>query len=63
MELNISEGKISLIKIGSMLAVLASFFEIFRPKIIDKEIKKPYHLILINPRFNNCDPGDFKKAG
>ena len=63
MELNISEGNISLIKLGLMLAVLASFFEILRPKTIDREIKKPYHLIVRNPRLNNSDPGDFKKAG
>ena len=63
MELNISEGNISPIKLGLILAVLASFFEILRPKTIDKEIKNPYHLIVRNPRFNNSDPGDFKKAG
>ena len=63
MELSIREGKISLIKCGSIPLYLANFLDKLRPKSTDIAIKNPYHLTLKNPKFNNWDPGDFNKAG
>ena len=62
-ELKTREGNISLTKCGSIPLDLASFFDKLRPNRTDNAINNPYHLILKNPKFNNCDPGDFNKAG
>ena len=38
--------------------VLASFFEINCPIKNEIEIRNPYHLIFIKPKFKNVSPGD-----
>jgi len=41
---------------------LASFFDKNKPKNNANEIKNPYHLTFIGPKFKSSEPGDFKKA-
>jgi len=39
-----------------------SFLETNRPIKTETEIRSPYHLIVINPKFKKVSPGDCIKA-
>ena len=47
---------------GLIFRAFASFLETSRPIKTDTEIRSPYHLIVINPKFKKVSPGDCIKA-
>ena len=47
---------------GLIFLDFASFLEIKIPINTEKEISRPYHLIVIKPKFKNVSPGDWIKA-
>ena len=58
----INDGSISLMYSGLIFLAFASFLETNRPIKTETEIRSPYHLILINPKFKKVSPGDCIKA-
>ena len=62
MELNTKDGNNLLIYSGLIPLDFASFFDKYNPINNANEIKKPYHLMLMEPKFKSSEPGDFKKA-
>jgi len=47
---------------GLIFLAFASFLETNRPIKTETEMRSPYHLIVINPKFKKVSPGDFIKA-
>ena len=58
----IKEGRISLMFSGSIFLEFASFFEMKSPITTDKEIRRPYHLMVRKPKSKKISPGDWIKA-
>ena len=57
-----NDGSISLMYSGLTFLAFASFLETYRPIKTETEIRSPYHLIVINPKFKKVSPGDCIKA-
>ena len=47
---------------GLIFLAFASFLETNSPIKTETEIRSPYHLIVINPKFKKVSPGDCIKA-
>ncbi len=58
----INDGSISLMYSGLIFLAFASFLETNSPIKTETEIRSPYHLIVINPKFKKVSPGDCIKA-